>query len=503
MAVSSPTFAAPDMAGKESIVEKPAAPASAPGADRSEKACRIPTKRAASADEHAPSVSLPLRFILAGLVALYAGVVALIARPDILAAYHYNQHVLAVTHLFVLGWICSIVMGAMYQLVPVALETRLFSERLAKWHFVLHLIGFLGMVWMFWVWNMKQVGHFGSAVTLGAGFFVYNLVRTLARIPRWNVVATGIASALFWVSMTVLAGLYLAAAKCWNFSPFNPVAQMHAHAHLGVLGFFILMIVAVSYKLVPMFMLTEVQSVRRAAWSIGLINAGLLGVFLTVLLGSPWKVAAGVVVVAGLAVYGIEIAAMLRARKRRAFDWGLRYFITALTLLVPLAGLGLVLALPWSEATPLLAQLENVYGLVALLGVVTLAILGMLYKIVPFLVWYASYSKAIGRYKVPAVADMYSARWQAAGYWPYLIGLGTLAVAAAVESEAGVRWGVVLLLLSLAAYAVNLARIFRHLRQPSLEPLAPQRSAGRAGAQAPAAKPIARPPIQLTLETTV
>jgi hypothetical protein len=193
---------------------------------------------------------------------------------------------------------------------------------------------------------------------------------------------------------------------------------------------------------------------------------------------------------------------MLRARKRRAYDWGLRYFFTALLLLVPVAGLGLGLALPWKETTLLLAQLENVYGLLALLGVVTLAILGMLYKIVPFLVWYASYSKAIGRFKVPAVADMYSARWQAAGFWPYLTGLGALAVAAAIESETTVRVGAALLLLSLAAYAVNLGKILRHLWRPSLEPLSALRSP--APAIAPAAMPPAtlRTPLSLTLEKT-
>ncbi len=122
---------------------------------------------------NAPSVALPLSFILTGLAAFSLGVVWLVANPDILATYHYNQNVIAATHLFVLGWICSIVMGAMYQLVPVALETRLYSERLARWQYVVHLIGFVGMVWMFRAWNMKQVGHFGSVFTVSIGMFVF------------------------------------------------------------------------------------------------------------------------------------------------------------------------------------------------------------------------------------------------------------------------------------------------------------------------------------------
>src|SRR5215471_960003 len=110
---------------------------------------------------NAPSVSLPLAFILTGVCALCVAMIWLVLHPELLATYHYNQYVIAVTHLCVLGWILSIVMGAVYQLVPVALETRLHSERLAWAHFALHLIGFIGMVWMFRIWNIKQVGHFG------------------------------------------------------------------------------------------------------------------------------------------------------------------------------------------------------------------------------------------------------------------------------------------------------------------------------------------------------
>lgn len=461
MTIASSTFVSAGVPTAEGVAAPPA------------KACRIPSKRAVAADQHAPSVSVPLRFILTGIIALYVGMAFLLARPDVLSSYHYNQHILAVTHLFVLGWICSIVMGAMYQMVPVALETQLFSERLAKWHFPLHVTGFAGMVWMFWVWDMKQVGHWGSLFGVGVGLFVYNLVRTLRRIERWNVVAGGIASALFWITATMLAGLYLAAAKCWTFSPFNPIAQMHAHAHAGVVGFFIMMIVGVSYKLVPMFLLSAIQSTRRAWWSIGLLNAGLLATFITVLLGSKWKLAAATLLITGLAAYGLEMRAMLRARKRITLDWGLKYFVAAVALLAPVAVLALVLAAPWKETTALLAQLENVYGVVSLLGVVTFAILGMLYKILPFLVWYASYSKQIGRNKVPAVADMYSSAWQAAGFWTYLAGLGALAVTTALESEAGVRWSALVLLASLVTFAMNLAQILSHLLRPRIESLAP------------------------------
>ena len=404
---------------------------------------------------NAPSVALPLRFMLTGLLAFFVGVGWLVARPDILATYHYNQYVIAVTHLFVLGWICTIVMGAMYQLVPVALETKLHSERLARWQYLFHVAGFAGMVWMFWVWNLKQVGHFGSLLAVGVGLFVYNLARTLLRVPKWNVVATAVTAALVWFSLTILAGLSIAAAKCTYESAtqlaannllgamihglravaggvarFDQISAMHAHAHLGGVGFFTMLIVGVSYKLVPMFTLSEVQSRRRAAWSVALLNVGLAGSFVTILLRSPWKLGFALVLIAGLATYGCELRAILGARKRRRLDWGMRYFLTAIALLAPLSVLAVVLSWPKLPLTAFTGQLENLYGFLGLVGVVSFAILGMLYKILPFLVWFGSYRKLIGRSKVPALAEMYSEPWQIAGYWLWMAVLVTTSAAA-------------------------------------------------------------------------
>ena len=446
---------------------------------------------------NAPTVALPLAFMLTGLLALCAGTGWLVLQPGLLATYHYNQYVIAVTHLFVLGWICSIVMGAMYQLVPVALETKLYSERLARWHFAFHLVGFIGMVWMFRIWNMKQVGHFGSVLALGVGFFVYNIARTLRRVPKWNITATAVAAALFWISFTVTAGLSIAIAKCsydsteglatshgvrtlldglrsmaWFMSRFDAISAMHAHAHLGGVGFFTMLIVGVSYKLIPMFTLSEIQSKRRAAGSVALLNVGLAGSFATILLRSPWKLAFALVGVGAMATYGWELAAILRARKRRTLDWGIKYFLTAVVLLFPLSALAVVLSWPGLPLNVFTGQLENVYGFLGLLGVVSLAIIGMLYKIIPFLVWFGRYSRQIGRAQVPSLADLYSTRLQGVGYWTFLAGVAATCVAAVCSSETGVRIGCGLVVVGVLTLAVNVGIMLTHLCRPRTRPFA-------------------------------
>ena len=434
--------------------------------------------------------------MLTGLVALLVGLGWIMVRPSILATYHYNQYVIAATHLVVLGFIGTVAMGAMYQLVPVALETKLYSERLAKWQFAFHVIGFTGMVWMFNVWNMKQVGHFGTVLAVGVSLFVYNMARTLWRIPKWNVVATAITAALLWFSLTICAGLSIAAAKCVYeatdglataegvkqvvgglrfvagiVSKFDAISAMHAHAHLGVVGFFVMLIVGVSYRLIPMFMLTEVQSQRRAAISVAVLNVGLAGSVVTILLRSQWKPAFAFVAVAGLAIYGWELRAMLRARKRSLLDWGLKTFLVGVAMLIPVNLLALVLSWPQLPVNPFFGRLENVYGFLGLFGVVTLAILGMLHKILPFLVWFGVYSPYVGRAQLPLTTQMVSERLQSAGLGAYLIGLTTISVAILCESELGVRVGGIALFISLVLFGLNAAKVLSHFRRPQIKPL--------------------------------
>jgi hypothetical protein len=440
---------------------------------------------------NAPSITLPLRFMMVGLISLIVGIVWLIGQPSALATYHYGQNVIALTHLFVLGWISTIVMGAMYQLVPVALETKLYSERLAKWQFGFHVVGFAGMVWMFRVWDMKQVGHFGSVLGFGVLLFVYNIVRTLLRVPRWNVVATAVASALGWISLAILAGLSVASAKM-NFDAdveatgffaqavsavagvvykFDAIGAMHAHAHLGVVGFFVMLIVGVSYKLIPMFTLGEVQSKRRALLSVLLLNIGLAGSFVCILIRSPLKIAFASVIIVALGVYGWELAAILRARKRGPLDWGIRYFLTAIALLAPLSMLGLVLSWPSLPLTVFTGQMENVYGFMGIIGVISFAIMGMLYKIIPFLVWFGTYSKHIGRAKVPALADMYSTTMQAFGYWAFLAGMVVTIIGTLVSHPVVIQCGSGAIAIAIGTLIANCGRIVAHYFRPRLAPL--------------------------------
>jgi hypothetical protein len=177
------------------------------------------------------------------------------------------------------------------------------------------------------------------------------------------------------------------------------------------------------------------------------------------------------VVIAALALYLSEMASILGDRKRQKLDWGIKYFLTAIVLLFPLCTLATVLSWPALPLNTLTGQLENLYGFLALMGVLSWAIIGMLYKIIPFLVWFGRYSHQIGRAQVPALADLYSSRLQAIGYWALLSGTMVNSIAVVFSNAIGIRLGCGLFVLAVATLVINVGSMLSHFFKPPLVPL--------------------------------
>src|SRR5262249_59753575 len=117
---------------------------------------------------------------------------------------------------------------------------------------------------------------------------------------------------------------------------------------------------------------------------------------------------------------------------RPAFDWALRFLAVGAAYMAIATGLGLALAFDviggprWALA----------YGVVILGGWASLTIVGMMLKIVPFLVWYRVYAPLAGRTPVPGLADL---RWPATETVAFIAltgGIGALALAVAAGHAA-------------------------------------------------------------------
>lgn len=415
---------------------------------------------------------LPLAFMGLALAWLVAGTGMIVVSPGVLNLAHFAPPVVALAHAWILGVFVTVAVGAIYQIAPVALGTTLTNERHGWWHFGLHAIGVPGMVYSFEVWDMKLLGHFGAFVGLGILLFAVNTWRTVRRAAHHGPVAWSIGLAAGWLLFTVVAGLTLAANRFWHFIPLDPLPLLRAHAHAGLVGFFVTLLQGVTFQLVPMFTLGEVRNWRGVKAGLWLSQTGLVGltVALVVHAGYLSAICAALIVV-GMVASAVALRQSLATRKKRALDPGVWAFLFGAAVLLITGVMGVLLVWPTSPWSSVPGGFNaSIYAVVLFGGGLLPAIAGMMCKIVPFLAWMRAYGPKVGRSPTPAASALTRP-------WLEWTGLGLQALATVPLAVGAWRldstWLVIgswLLAAGVAFFLADMLGVMKHLWWPVTPP---------------------------------
>jgi hypothetical protein len=380
--------------------------------------------------EKAPALGLPFRYFVTSLAFLALFGLLLPFNGDLFLGSFRRPGLLALVHVLTLGWITTTILGAAFQLVPVALQVALHSERLANGLLPVYLAGvglLLAGLWRFQAALMIAGAALLLVVALG---YLYLMARTLAAVRHWDVVAAHVAASLLFAVTIPILGLLLAINNRTGFLGAAYVATLKAHLLLAILGYVSLLILGVSYKLVGMFTLAEDLLPERLAWAeFGLAVGGLLALAVAFYLPA-WRWLGwlgGLAYLAGGGLFAWILAGLYRQRRRRVFDINTPFTVagTALFLLALLAsGLGLA---GW---LPLPPTFWLAMGWLFLLGWVGQIVIGQMYKITPFLTWLHRYADLVGREAVPGLDDLYQRRLALVGYgfWNAGVVVGAVAI---------------------------------------------------------------------------
>jgi hypothetical protein len=405
------------------------------------------------------SGALPLSYLGAAAAAFVAATAALPWLAPELSGHYYHPRVLALTHTVTLGWITMSILGASYLLLPMALERPLWSERLARWQLGVLLVGVTGIIAHFWIGTWPALAGAAALVGLGAGMHVVNVAVSLRGFDRWTFTARLVVLGHVGLTLTVLFGLALALNHLWPFLPGALFPTLHAHVHLALAWWIAPMLMGVSARVYPMFLLAP----EPRGWPGGMQLWGLAvgaPVLVTGLMGAPGLVAPGALGLAAAAAgHVVWVISMARGRKRPGLDWGLRFVLTAAGFLPLGAALGLALAFDLLSGP----RVTLAYAVLLLGGWASLSVVGMMLKIVPFLIWYRVYSPHVGRAQVPTLASL---GWPAAEAlaWALLTGgILCLAAAAAAGSATFISASGAVLALGALAFAASLGRVLLHL----------------------------------------
>lgn len=351
---------------------------------------------------------------------------------------------LVAVHLLAVGWLLLLILGALFQFVPVITSRPLASQRLSLATLAAVQTGLLAMVGGFLgvtgeVPVLAPALPAGAAtVLLGVLIACVNVGKPLLRTRPLPLPGRMVLSGLGFLLLTVTLGLSFALALAVpvltpHLAPL--LAGVSDHALAGIGGGFTLAAMGVSYKLLPMFMLApEERGIPGECVHV----AGTAGFALALAAGAAriwfpagWlelaEMTGDAAIALSILIYLADVMRIYLTRKRRVLELHNEAAVGAFASL----GLATVLALVYVGTARLSADAPMIVFL-AFFGWLSGLGLTQLYKIVPFLTWLSRYGNTLGRGAVPPrVQDLVK---ESHGYsWLIAYFVGVLLAAVAVS----------------------------------------------------------------------
>jgi hypothetical protein len=352
----------------------------AAGKDRCAGKPSNPSDVMAGAKDHLIPLSIPFRLFAAAMVFHMAGWALLALASDQLPGFVGGLGpILASLHLITLGVLTMTVMGASFQLLPVATMRPirwLAGCRLTFWLYVPGLLSLLHGFGSGQVLPMELGGALAAAGLAVYAWLAIDLVRH-AGTQRVAVLHVGVAMAS--LALVALLGLLMVADFDFGFLP-NHRRLAVAHAVVAGYGFIGMQAMGFSFILVPMLALAPaanatdgVRSAGTAAVALALAAIGLA------VDAPPLTIVAGLL---GLVAAGLHLSTMWRAlkarMKKRLGDAFLLLFLGWILLPVGIV-IGLAAALGGGE------RWATLFGFLLVFGWLLSFLTGVLQRIIPFL----------------------------------------------------------------------------------------------------------------------
>lgn len=405
-------------------------------------------------------VVLPF-YLYAGL-AFVAATTLLFASSDALSSHFFQPKLLAITHTMALGWGTMIIFGASYQLFPVLTQRKLYSVNLAGLSFLLAAVAIPLLVYAFYTFDLGWPAKAGgSGVVLAVLCYCINVFGTMWK--KENVHAVFCATAAAWLMLTTLTGLGLIVNFTTPFLPKGALAYLPLHAHIGIAGWFLGLIVGVASRLLPMFLLSKYANERLLWFIFWLINGGLLLFLLLFFMEVDAAYFAFPIacLAVALALFAYYCFRCYRLRLRRRTDGPVSISLASVVMMfAPLFLLSAIVT--GSLAGSLDSRLVLVYGFFIFFGWITAIILGMTFKTLPFIVWNKTWRGRAASAQAPNPKDLVANKLFFLMVLSWLAGLLIVLAGIGSRNLLLLRSGSAFLLATAFFYNLNIWQVIAH-----------------------------------------
>jgi hypothetical protein len=302
-------------------------------------------------------------------------------------------------HIFLLGFVMMIIFGAMAQLVPVVLEV---GHAAIDLYYVIYPLLFIGTVLMSWgFYSSPQLLPYGGIVVLiSLLIFVFETFMTIKKVKKFNLVMTTVLIANTFLFIGLIFGILMALGYAGTIT-IDINSLLKGHIYLVLVGYVGITIMGMSLVLLPMFWLSHSFSWKPVVTALWLISFGVLSVTISTILNNViFEYIGYTLSIVAVLFYIYQIYIIYHTRVRIEKDIYLDSMVVSYGSLFLSVVLGITYI--FIPNTILLLTI----GWTLFLGYVSFVIIGHLYKIVPFLVWFERFSPLVGKEKVPMLADM-------------------------------------------------------------------------------------------------
>jgi hypothetical protein len=348
--------------------------------------------------DQAPPISAPLRFfltapifgIIAGFLIFYSDTSLLINR--------YSMDAIIVTHALTIGVFAFIMLGSLTQMLPVLAGAKIPKVKaVTSISYVLLVFGLLAMILGLKL-DITLLSKF-SFVSLLSGFLImiFAIVYGLKDVSNFTATIKGMSASLIFAFFISLMGAFLLFEYATGSVSKYHILLANIHSVWAIFGFSGLLIIGVAFQVLPMFYVApkfKKFCKRRVVYliSIGLIIWMFLNIFY-----EDYALYAKLWIATFFWAFATTVWLKFNKRKRPVVDVTVWYWRSASIFLT----LGSFL---WIFDEFFKHEYIVMVGILIGGGFILSIMIGMLYKIVPFLVWF--HLNGMGYMKIPTLTEM-------------------------------------------------------------------------------------------------
>lgn len=341
--------------------------------------------------EQAPPISVPFRFFLTAPIFAILIAIVFFQYPSDVIFNRYSNVAIAITHLFTLGIMSMIMLGALQQMLPVL--AGVVIKKPLIFANVVHItltLGTLGLSGGF-LYSLDSLLIVGAILlTISFSFFLFTVASLLFKVKYLTSTVNAMKIFIIASAITVFIGLYLVGAHITSSVSSIHYSIVNIHIVFALFGFAFILIMGVAFQVIPMFYVARdfPKDIQNKFPRVVFGMLILFGVFSLIKMDTQAIIYILSVMAIIFAYYSFQ---SLNNRRRPVFDITLWYWKLSMGSLI--------------VSMFMLISDINIYAttIVIVFGFLYSVLQGMIYKIVPFLSWFHLSSR--GHFDIPTLRE--------------------------------------------------------------------------------------------------